>query len=244
MEKKLLPFFVLILLIQLLVPTVNSSIEIDKTTVVSWVIDGDTFDTTSGDRIRLADVDAPERGERGYNDARDFLGSLVFNRQVYLDVDDVYRTDRYGRLVCVVYVEHNSTHYRNVNKALLVYGYGEVWDFDNEFDPYTWSLFHPKVPPLQQPFDLPSRISFLSPFPLAVLVFVILVTLVTLGILIAIKMKDSPKLMREHKMIGLALFSLCSLYFGGLFAITLIECTTRCLFAPYPSEYQVLLTKD
>lgn len=34
--------------------------EIDATTIVSQVIDGDTFDTTSEGRIRLADVDAPE----------------------------------------------------------------------------------------------------------------------------------------------------------------------------------------
>lgn len=35
------------------------------TTVVSWVIDGDTFDVISGDRVRLADVDAPEYYEEG-----------------------------------------------------------------------------------------------------------------------------------------------------------------------------------
>ncbi len=118
--------------------------EIDTTAIVAWVIDGDTFDTTSGDRVRLADIDAPERTESGYYDAKDFLVSLVDKKTVYLDIDDVYQTDKYGRLVCVVYVEYNSTHVENVNKALLVEGYTTIWDFDNEFDPDTWNLYCPK----------------------------------------------------------------------------------------------------
>ena len=125
----------MIVLVQSFVPVVQSScsVEIDKTAVVSRVIDGDTFDTASGDRVRLADVDAPEKGESGYYDARDFLISLVYNKRVYLDIDDIYGTDKYGRVVCVVYVEYNSTHFKNVNKALLVGGYAVIKNFHNEF---------------------------------------------------------------------------------------------------------------
>jgi endonuclease YncB( thermonuclease family) len=79
--------------------------ENDKTVVVSTVIDGDTFYTVSGDTIRLADIDAPEQGNTGYDDARNQLTSLVYNKQVYLDIDDISRTDTYGRLVCVVYAD-------------------------------------------------------------------------------------------------------------------------------------------
>jgi hypothetical protein len=68
---------------------------------------------------------------------------LVKGKQVYLDVDDITRTDSSGqRLVCVVYVDYNSTHYENVNKALLEGGYAVVWDHDNnEFEPSNWSLY-------------------------------------------------------------------------------------------------------
>ena len=110
--------------------------EIDATTIVSQVIDGDTFDTTSEGRIRLADVDAPETGESGYSGARNFLIGLVNGKTVYLDIDDVYRTDKYGRLVCVVYVNYNSTHFKNVNKALLVAGHAVIRDYSNEFSPH------------------------------------------------------------------------------------------------------------
>ena len=145
-------YMVLVLLplvmIQFFVSVVHSSSsgEIDETTVVSWVIDGDTFNTTSGERIRLADINAPEQGESGYYEARDFLISSVYDKQVYLDIDDISRTDPYGRLVCVVYVDYNSTYVKNVNKALLVEGVAVTWNFtNNEFNPYTWTLYVPKI---------------------------------------------------------------------------------------------------
>jgi micrococcal nuclease len=142
MERKILSFLVLIVLMQSFVLVVHgSSGEIDATAVVDWVIDGDTFDTTSGDRVRLADVDTPEYGEPGYYDARDFLITLVEGKLVYLDIDDVYGTDKYGRLICVVYVEFNSTHFLNVNKALLVEGVAVIRNYDNEFNPYIWTLY-------------------------------------------------------------------------------------------------------
>jgi len=147
MIRKLVLTMVLVtILIQSSVIIVHSSCsgEIDATTVVDWVIDGDTFDTTSGDRIRLADIDAPEYGETGYYDAKNFLISLVYGETVYLDIDDIYETDPYGRLVCVVYVEHSSTEYKNVNKALLVEGVAAITNYDNEFNPYTWNLICPK----------------------------------------------------------------------------------------------------
>jgi len=169
MEKKILPFLVLILLMQLLVPTVQSSIETDKTTVVSWVIDGDTFDTTSGDRIRLADVDAPEKGKSGYYDARNFLIELVYDKTVYLDIDDIHKIDIYGRLVCVVYVGYNSTHFKNVNKALIVEGYAVIDDYDNnEFNPYSWNLYYPKE---ENP----------EPFPSTSELFIITIAIVALA---------------------------------------------------------------
>ncbi len=78
-KRKLLSFLVQVVLMQLFVPVVHSfsSGEVDATAIASWVVDGDTFDVTSGDRIRLADVDAPEYGESGYDDAKNFLISRV-----------------------------------------------------------------------------------------------------------------------------------------------------------------------
>ena len=121
--------------------------EVDQTSTVTRVIDGDTFDIATGERIRLADVDAPEYYESGYTEATEYLESLIDGKTVYLDVDDVYTYDYRGtgdRLVCVAYVDYDSTNLMNVNEALLEEGYAEISNYYNEFDPYSWSLLVPK----------------------------------------------------------------------------------------------------
>ena len=132
----------------------TTDIEIDDVGRVYRVIDGDTFDCFPCGRIRLADVDAPEVGEPGYYEAKNALTSLVLGKKVYLDVDCVGTMDRYNRLICVVYVRHNRTHLLNVNKWLLDHGYVELKDYDNEFDPLTWSLYVycPSTDGFPQPF--------------------------------------------------------------------------------------------
>ncbi len=116
--------------------------EFDKVAVVSDVIDGDTFDLNTGERIRLADINAPENATVGYQEAKDYVIASVEGKTVYLDIDDVYGTDTDGnRLVAVVYFSYNSTHYQNLNKALLDNDYAVLWDHDNEFSPGDWTLF-------------------------------------------------------------------------------------------------------
>ena len=106
----------------------------------SHVIDGDTFDVSSGHRIRLADVDTPERGEYGFDEATDYVGDLIYGETVYLDIDDVYFWDTTGtRVVCVVYVEVEPGTYLNLNQALLDHGYAVEMDYPNEFNPAQWS---------------------------------------------------------------------------------------------------------
>ena len=120
------------------------NIEIDKIAYVTVVIDGDTFDVSTGERVRLADINTPEIGKDGYFEAKNQLRILIENKQVYLDIDDKYRIDNHSRLVCLVYVEYNSTHLINVNQALLDLQVAIIWDHDNEFNPSDWKLFYPR----------------------------------------------------------------------------------------------------
>jgi hypothetical protein len=122
--------------------------EIDGIALTTNVHDGDTFhidrNFNGSNTIRLADIDASELGQPKSYEARDFLIGLVNHKTVYLDIDDKYIFDYHGtgdRLVCVVYVSCNTTHYLNVNKALLDADLAEKKDYDNEFDPNTWALF-------------------------------------------------------------------------------------------------------
>ena len=121
-----------------------SSGEFDRIATVEWVIDGDTFRTVDDERIRLADINTPEINSSGYWEATDYMISTVKNKVVFLDIDDKYIYDDQGdgsRLVCVVYVDYNQTHYLNVNKALLENELAVIWEHDNEFNPYNWNLF-------------------------------------------------------------------------------------------------------
>lgn len=119
---------------------------VDKISVfVYYVIDGDTFDTSTGVRIRLADINAPNSTEIGYIESKNYLASLIENKSVIIDVDNVTMTDTYdNRLVCLVYLQHNSTHHMNVNQAVVNESPAIIWDWtNNEFDPNTWELYIP-----------------------------------------------------------------------------------------------------
>ena len=78
---------------------------------VTKVIDGDTFMTASRKNpIRLANVDAPEKGTPGGSAATKALTDMIQGETV--SVDTVAR-DTYGRSVAKVKVGRNS-----VNKAV------------------------------------------------------------------------------------------------------------------------------
>lgn len=113
--------------------------QFDAVDTCSHVVDGDTFDVLSGHRIRLADVDTPERGEYGFDEATNYVGDMIYGKTVYLDTDDVYFYDTTGtRIVSVVYVEVEPGTYLNLNQALLDHGLAVVTDYDNEFNPALW----------------------------------------------------------------------------------------------------------
>lgn len=102
------------------------------------VIDGDTIEICSGIRVRLADIDAPESIESGYETSTNALKSRVLDKQVFLDMDG---RDSGGRYVCVLYVKSGSK-YKNVNFALVVGDYAVYDDHDNNvFDPTKWSMY-------------------------------------------------------------------------------------------------------
>ena len=108
--------------------------------VVTKVVDGDTFDVEGFGRVRLADVDSPEIDTPAGKAAKFFTETMLLGETVHLDVDDLGGKDRYGRWVCVAYVEDPETgSWVNFNSMLAASGHAVVEDFqDNEFDPGGW----------------------------------------------------------------------------------------------------------
>lgn len=110
----------------------HDNIEFEGT--VTYIVDGDTLDINDN-RIRLALVNTPERGQEGYMDAKKLLQNLCLNKKGEVDIDDGQRRgDRYGREVGVVYCDGI-----NVNKALMenslaiIYSrYCDISEFSNE----------------------------------------------------------------------------------------------------------------
>ena len=75
---------------------------------VTRVIDGDTFETASRKQpVRLARVDAPEKGQPGAPQATKDLRELIYRKEVL--VDTVAR-DVYGRSVANVKADGRSVN--------------------------------------------------------------------------------------------------------------------------------------
>ncbi len=66
--------------------------------LVERVVDGDTVVCASLGKVRLLGIDTPERGEEGYEEARDRLTQLIGGRWATLYFDEVLY-DRYGRVL-------------------------------------------------------------------------------------------------------------------------------------------------
>ena len=82
---------------------------------VTRIIDGDTFKTSSRQRsVRLANVNAPEKGYPGSAKARDALRTMIEGKQVR--VQTVVR-DKYGRSVANVYVGRESVNKKMQKKV-------------------------------------------------------------------------------------------------------------------------------
>jgi micrococcal nuclease len=102
------------------------------------ITDGDTLKALSAQnqqvKIRLAEIDSPERGQPWGNKAKQALSGYTFQKTVTIDP---VTQDRYGRTVGTVLVDGD-----NVNKAMVQQGYcwvyqkyardSEFFDLENE----------------------------------------------------------------------------------------------------------------
>jgi endonuclease YncB( thermonuclease family) len=95
---------------------------------VDRVIDGDTADLRCGaevERVRLLQVNTPERGRPGYAEAADALRALVAGRDVYLAFErsGVATRGTYGRLLAYLYDADGA----NLNEQLIRQGFSPYW---------------------------------------------------------------------------------------------------------------------
>ena len=87
---------------------------------VFTVVDGDTFVLEGGEKVRMIGMNAPERGEPFYDEAKWGLMKLILNKEVRLQ-KDVSDKDKYERMLRYVYIGNTL-----VNEEILKQGFARV----------------------------------------------------------------------------------------------------------------------
>jgi endonuclease YncB( thermonuclease family) len=98
---------------------------------VSRVIDGDTIELDSGLKIRLKGLNTPETDMILHLEAKEFLSSLVLEREIIVKS---FGGDKYGRVLGYVYVDGGL-----VNSEILRKGFGGLYYYEK--DPYYAEMF-------------------------------------------------------------------------------------------------------
>ena len=106
--------------------------------VVAFCLDGRVVKVTDGDtihvltngnksvRVRLSNIDAPERGQPFGKKAKQVLSGLVFGELVH--VDEQAHLDRYQRTLGTVWINESL----NVNREMVAQGYAWVYSKYNQ----------------------------------------------------------------------------------------------------------------
>lgn len=100
---------------------------------VERVIDGDTIEIENKTSVRLLGINTPEKGEKYYEEAKEFLEQRILNQTIKLEFGEE-RYDKYDRLLA--YIIYNNT---NINIEIVEKGYGNFY-FYSGTDKYSKSL--------------------------------------------------------------------------------------------------------
>jgi len=88
---------------------------------VTEIIDGDTLVIERGNYIRLIGINAPEKNQKLYNESKDFLSSLVLNKEVRVE-KDLDNSDNYGRLLRYLFLKLENGEEIMINSELVKEG--------------------------------------------------------------------------------------------------------------------------
>ena len=108
----------------------QSTVIFPKKATVATVVDGDTLELESGQTVRLLGINAPDRGEPGFLESRQYLKNLIDGEVVSLEYDS-YQDDKYGRLLAYVFEPCSNSllcrdGQRLVNAVLVKQGYAKA----------------------------------------------------------------------------------------------------------------------
>ena len=87
-----------------------------------YITDGDTFQTETGEIIRLLCVDTPEKTQGGYEEATAYLSSLILGKDIIIERKG--GLDKYNRTLAWVYLDSVL-----INKEIVDNGFGSLYEY-------------------------------------------------------------------------------------------------------------------
>lgn len=94
-----------------------------KSAFVARIIDGDTIELASGEKVRYIGIDADELDEPCYEQAKQRNEELAGGKAVLLEYDE-QRQDKYGRTLAYVWFSEMM-----INLQMITEGYAEEYNF-------------------------------------------------------------------------------------------------------------------
>ncbi len=91
----------------------------EETYLVVKVLDGDTVQLSSGEKLRYIGIDTPEKSDPYYAEAQNFNRELVEHKRITIEFD-VQKRDKYGRLLGYVYVSDTLVNAELLRAGLAV----------------------------------------------------------------------------------------------------------------------------
>jgi len=95
-----------------------------ETYEIQKIIDGDTLELSTGERVRLKGINTPESSMPYYTEAKTFLQSIVQNKLIQIEN---HGTDKYGRILAHIFINN-----RNVNAQILEQGLATLYYYESD----------------------------------------------------------------------------------------------------------------
>ncbi len=103
----------------LIILTLSSLVCFGTTTKAKRIIDGDTFETETGEKVRLIGINAPEISDIFGEEAKQHLINLIEGKTIDLQADNISNDrDRYSRLLRYVILDGTD-----INKQMVSDGF-------------------------------------------------------------------------------------------------------------------------
>jgi len=125
MRYLLVIFAILFVIFGVFYYRLTGNVAMDKSEVfIVRAVDGDTLETSDGQKIRLLGINTPEKGMLGYEEAKIFTRNLAENKSVKIETIGV---DKYGRILAHVFVGGQS-----INQKILKNGLGSLYYYEKD----------------------------------------------------------------------------------------------------------------